>query len=185
MTVKLEIITEKDYLDILKLTTDKDIIKFIGGDIWTPAQVEEYIKYCVLDEALKPAVREFFSYKITYDGEFAGIIEFKMAIKRKYFFKPAMHDKIKDDVVLTIFLNKTFQGKGIAGKAIDLLIKRIHKYKPGAKTLFSIVKKSNNKMLHVMNKLGFKYVGQITLDKLKESFIVFSRELINHISLSK
>jgi RimJ/RimL family protein N-acetyltransferase len=176
-SVKLQKITMADYGDVLKLTSDKDVMKYIGRAItWTPEMVNSYIQQCVTDEFIPLAERQYFSFKIVYGNQFAGIIEFK-SNNRNIFFKPEYKQYLKNDVVLTVYLSQEHQGKGLARKSIDLVKRRIRKFKPKAKHLFSIVRKTNPKMIHVMGKLGFKYLYEIKPQGLAENFYVFNIEL--------
>lgn len=176
-SVKLQKITMADYADVLKLTSDKEVMKFIGRSIiWTPEMVNSYIQQCMTDEFVSLTERQYFSYKIVYGNQFAGIIEFK-SNNRNIFFRPEYQKYLKNDVLLTIYICREHQGKGLASKSIDLLKRRIRKFKPKAKHLFSIVRKTNPKMIHVMGKLGFKYLYEIKPQGLAENFYVFNIEL--------
>ncbi len=176
-SIKLQKITMADFANILNVTSDKEVMKFVGRSItWTPEMVKAYIEQCMLDEFVDLSDRQYFSFKIVYNNKFAGIIEFK-SNNRNIFFKPEYQKNLKNDVILTIYICRELQNKGIGQKSIKLLKSRIRKMKPKAKHLFSIVRKNNAKMIHVMTKLKFNFLYEIKPQGMAESFFVFNAGL--------
>jgi RimJ/RimL family protein N-acetyltransferase len=175
--IKLQKITMTDFDDILKVTSDKEVMQFVGRSItWTPEMVKAYIHQCMIDEFVDLPERQYFSFKIVYNKKFAGIIEFK-SNNRNIFFRPEYQKNLKNDVILTVYICRELQNKGIGQKSIKLLKNRIRKLTPKAKHLFSIVRKNNAKMIHVMTKLKFNFLYEIKPQGMAETFLVFNSEL--------
>lgn len=156
MSIKLKNIKSSDYDALYEITSNPEVTKYIGDSKpWTSAKTKQFIKYCIDDDKKPDNARDWFTYKITYDDQLAGIIEFKAT--KLFFHVLSIKDKhnYKHDVILTIYINPKFQGKGIARTSIDLLKDEICKKKPNAKHLLSMVRVSNEPMQIVMTKLGF------------------------------
>ena len=88
LNLELEDITKDDFKDILELTSNEDVMKYIGNSkIWDDKNVNNFIKYCLDDEKNKDNKRENYYYKIiSHDDEtlnkiFIGVIGF-----RKFYF---------------------------------------------------------------------------------------------------
>jgi len=94
------------------------------------------------------------------NGNLIGIIEFK-SISIYHILPFNLRQKYKNDVALTIYINDTHQGKGIARMAIEQLKIKIRKLKPHARKLISLVKSTNHAMQRAMEKLGFINTGLI------------------------
>lgn len=156
--IKIANITDADFDAIYKITNKPEVMQFVGNHkTWTKAQVEKYINYNNEELELDAKDRNYFSYKITLDGKLVGIIEFyRVAITQ--FFPHDISRKHKKDVVLRIFIDSDFHGRGIARKAIPLLSKKIAKLIPNARFLLSMVYVSNQVMNKVMPKIGFDYL---------------------------
>jgi RimJ/RimL family protein N-acetyltransferase len=154
--IKLEKIVTTDYDALYEITSNPAVTQYIGDSKpWSPEKTRQFIKYCIEDDKKHDKGRDWFTYKITYSGQLAGIIEFKAT---KFFFHVlSAKDKFlyKNDVILTIYINPKYQGKGIARTGIDLLKGEIHKKKPRTKLLLSMVRVSNGPMRIVMDKLKF------------------------------
>ena len=83
----------------------------------------------------------------------------------------------KNDVLLTIYINPKYQGKGIGMTGIELLKEEIHKKKPHAAKLLSMVRVKNEPMQHVMNKLAF--IKLHTLKIKDEVFDLYYSKVVN------
>jgi RimJ/RimL family protein N-acetyltransferase len=175
-TIKLEKIHADDYDSLYEITSNPEVTKYIGDSKpWSPEKTKQFIKYCIEDDKKPDKARDWFTYKITYNGQLAGIIEFKAT---KFFFHVlSAKDRViyKNDVLLTIYINPKFQGKGIARKGIDLLKSEIRKKKPHAVHLLSMVRVSNGPMHIVMDKLGF--IKRHSLKIKTEMFVLYSIDL--------
>lgn len=172
MSVKLEKILITDYDVLLEITSNPDVTKYIGDSKpWTPEKTKKFIEYCITDDKKPDKARDWFTYKITYDGLFVGVIEFKAIKLYSYMLKPTDKRKYINDTMLTIFVNPKLQGRGIAGAAIKLLLTEIHKKRPRAKYLFSMVREKNEPMHHVMNKNGF--VSMYSVKFKGEPFVLY------------
>jgi RimJ/RimL family protein N-acetyltransferase len=171
--IKLEKIVTTDYDALYEITSNPEVTKYIGDSKpWSPEKTKIFIEYCIKDDKTPDKTRDWFTYKITYNGQLAGIIEFKAT---KFFFHVlSAKDKslYKNDVILTIYINPKFQGKGIARSGIDLLKDEIRKKKSHAKRLLSMVRVSNRPMRIVMDKLGF--VKRHSLKIKTEMFVLYT-----------
>ena len=155
-----------------EIVSNPEVAKYIGDSKpWTPEKTKKFIEYCIVDDKKPDKERDWFTYKITYNDAFAGVIEFKSLKLYLYMLKSGDKRKYNNDTMLTIFVNPKMQGRGIAGAAIKLLLTEIHKKLPLAKYLFSMVREKNEPMHHVMSKTGFKRLYNI---KFKgESFVLY------------
>lgn len=177
MSVKLEKILITDYDALLEVTSNPDVTKYIGDSKpWSPEKTKKFIEYCIADDKKTDRMRDWFTYKITYDGLFAGVIEFKAIKLYSQVLKPGDRHKYINDTILTIFVNPMLHGRGIASAAIKLLLAEIHKKRPRAKYLFSMVRVKNEPMHHVMNKNGFVSMYNV---KFKGEPFVLYRSSVN------
>lgn len=65
MNITLEPITQKDFMRIYKLTSNPDVMKYIGnGQVWNHKKVSKFIQYCLEEENLDDSQREQYYYKI-------------------------------------------------------------------------------------------------------------------------
>ncbi len=174
--IKLEKIHAADYDALYEITSNPNVTKYIGDSKpWSPEKTKQFIKYCIADDKKPTRTRDWFTYKITYNGQLAGIIEFKST---KFFFHVlSAKDKTtyKNDVILTIYINPKFQGKGIARNGIDLLKDEIRKKKPHANHLLSMVRVSNGPMHIVMDRLEFVKLNSLKIKT--EMFVLYSIDL--------
>ena len=176
--IKLEKIVTTDYDALYEITSNPAVAQYIGDSKpWTPEKTKIFIEYCIKDDKKPDKARDWFTYKITYNGQLAGIIAFKAT---KFFFHVlSSKDKAlyKNDVLLTIYINPKYQGKGIGRTGIELLKEEIHKKKPHAAKLLSMVRVKNEPMQHVMNKLAF--IKLHTLKIKDEVFDMYYSKVVN------
>lgn len=160
--IELTNIRPMDRHELIEITGKPNIMKFIGlGNTWTPHDVDKYINYTIQDAQISTAKRNWFSYAIRHQGKLIGVIEFK-CISIYKILPLHLRQKYQNDVALTIYINDTYQGKGVARIAIELLKAKIQKLKPRAKKLISLVKSTNPVMQQAMTKLGFTNTGLIS-----------------------
>jgi RimJ/RimL family protein N-acetyltransferase len=172
MSVKLEKLIPEDYSELYEIVSNPEVAKYIGDSKpWTPEKTKKFIEYCIADDKKLDKERDWFTYKITHDGIFAGVIEFKALKLYLHMLKQADKRKYTNDTMLTIFVNPKLHGRGIASSAIKLLLVEIKQKRPRAKFLFSMVREKNEPMHHVMNKLGF--VRMYTIKFKGEPFVLY------------
>lgn len=148
---------------LLELTSKSNIMNFIGlGKTWSADDVDKYINYTLQDAKIPIHKRQWFSYAIRYNQKLAGVVEFKTMTISKY-IPLNIRIKYKNDVVMTIYINDTYQGKGIAKKTVELLKAKIQKYKPHATNLVAMVKVHNLVMHAIMPKLGFTKLDNVNI----------------------
>ena len=128
--LKLEEISKKDYKNILSLTSNKNVMKFIGnGKIWNE-KVNKFIEYCLLEQKMLDEKREQFYFKIV-SNKFIGLIGFHKFSPLKGYF-------------LSVFIKEEEQSKGYYSKSVRLLSKIIKKRKP-FNNLYLLVRDNNDK----------------------------------------
>jgi RimJ/RimL family protein N-acetyltransferase len=156
----LETINKKDFDNILEITSNPDVMKYIGNtQILNSEKVNKFITYCLNEDKLQDYQREQYYYKIINQNDFVGIIGFHKFTRREL-------PTNKNDFYLTVYLNPKHHGKGFFSKAIELLIQKINKHQPKKKQLFSLVRQENTKMIDISNK-KFTLVKSLNLGKEK------------------
>jgi hypothetical protein len=153
-------------------------MKYIGNSlIWSKDKVKRFINFCIQDEKINDKKRESYYYKIVTpiknndNKGFLGIIGFhKFNIKELSEF----HDKF----FMTTFIMKKYQNMGIFSKAYELLINKISHHQPKVKNLYSLVRKTNDKMLGISNKKNI-FVKEI---KIKDEYFNIYYLPISHIN---
>ena len=161
ITIELTDIRKSDRPELIEITGKPNIMKFIGlGNTWTPHDVDKYINYTIQDAKISTVKRTWFSYAIRHQNKLIGVIEFKCISIYKILPLP-LRQKYQNDVALTIYINDTYQGKGVARIALELLKGKIRKLKPRARKIISLVKSTNLVMQQAMTKLGFNNTGLI------------------------
>ena len=186
MQIELEPITNADYNNIKRLTSDINTMQYVyNSKVWTRENIQKFLANCKYYAGLPDDKRDVYSYRISITvctgiitqcngtgvprnsikpgsrRTFAGIIEFKTL---KYYSKFKIYEdikhKLKSACILTILILPEYHNKGIFGKVLPLLKDKIKHHKPDAKYIASLVMESNTKMQYVMDKYKFKLVGQ-------------------------
>ena len=162
MQIELNPITNADYSNIKRLTSDINTMQYVyNSKVWTRENIQKFMANCKYYAGLPDDKRDVYSYCISIRSVFAGIIEFKTI---KYYSKFKIYEdikhKLKSACILTILVLPEYHNKGIFGKVLPLLKDKIKLHKPDAKYIASLVMESNTKMQYVMDKYKFKLVGQ-------------------------
>jgi RimJ/RimL family protein N-acetyltransferase len=177
INIHLSEIHRSDRPELINITSKSHIMKFIGtGKTWTLNDVDKYINYTIQDAKIPTSKRTWFSYAIRHNGKLIGVIEFK-CISIYHVLPFNLRQKYKNDVALTIYINDTYQGKGIARISINQLKLKICKLKPKAQKLISLVKSTNLVMQQAMDKLGFTNMGLIS--SMTPALIVYTTNIKN------
>ena len=175
----LENITKDDFDDILELTSNEDVMKYINNSkVWDSKKVNNFIKYCLDDEKNKDNKRENYYYKIITRNEkdenqdennkedeedksntFIGVIGFHKFYNSSLF-------TTRNEFYLTVYMNPKEQGKGYYNKAIELLIEKMRKHQPRKARLFLLVRQSNEKM-NLISKKKYNYFGEVKINQEK------------------
>jgi len=139
MDFKLKHIKMNDFSDIYNLTTNYNVMKWIGnGKSWDKKKVNKFINNSINDKNSND--RDYYFYKIVDKKIFIGIIGFYKCKKDDKYFS------------LRIFIRSDKQNKGYFSKSLKLLIKKLQKHYPDTQYLYSSVRKDNKKMNIIMNK---------------------------------
>lgn len=174
LNLELEDITKDDFKDILELTSNEDVMKYIGNSkVWDNKNVNNFIKYCLDDEKNKDNKRENYYYKIishendneidktnkTLNKIFIGIIGFHKFYNSSLF-------TTRNEFYLTVYMNPKEQGKGYYNRAIELLIKKMRKHQPGKTKLYLLVRQSNEKM-NLISKKKYNFINEVKINQEK------------------
>ena len=156
--IKLDLIKKSDFDNILELTTNIDIMKYIGNSkIWDKEKVSKFINYCINDEKVKDNKREQYYYKIINSSDdFIGIIGFHKFVRKEL-------PQTNNEFFLTIYLNPKQQNKGYFSESMKLLIKKMNKVQPRKDKLYSLVRQSNEKM-NIISKAKYTFIKKIKLN---------------------
>ncbi len=148
-----------DTNNILELTSNPDIMKYIGNSkIWDKEKVNRFIKYCLDEEKLSDYKRQQYYYKITgseKNDEFIGIIGFHKFPRKEL-------PETLNEFYLTVYLDPRHQGKGYFSSSINLLLKKMSQYQPRKQKLYSLVRQSNQNMIQISNK-KFEFIKSVAL----------------------
>ena len=156
--VELTDIRKSDYARLVELTGKPNIMKYVGNcKVWDSNKVKKYINYTITDKNKPINKRDYFSFGIRYGDIFVGIIQFKL-LKICKLLPAKIYKDYPNDVILTIYIDDKFHGKGIARKAIELLKNKIKLLKPKTHNLFSLVRSTNTVMNIAMEKLNFTFL---------------------------
>jgi RimJ/RimL family protein N-acetyltransferase len=155
--IKLDLIKKSDFDNVLELTTNLDIMQYIGNSkIWDKEKVSKFINYCINDEKVKDNKREQYYYKIINSSDdFIGIIGFHKFVRKEL-------PQTNNDFFLTIYLNPKQQNKGYFSESMKLLIKKMNKVQPRKDKLYSLVRQSNEKM-NLISKTKYTFIKKIKL----------------------
>ncbi len=141
MSIKLEQVSEDDFNDIYEITSNINVMKYIGdGKIWDEKKTKNFIKYCIEEESIDDKKREQYYYKITnLDSRFIGIIGFHKFVRKEL-------PRTRNEFYLTVYLNPNLQGKGYFMESIKLLLEKMKEHHPRHNKLYMLVRTSNIKM---------------------------------------
>lgn len=159
----LKTITNLDEKSLYQIVRNPRVMKYVGnGKPWVLSKVKKFISYTLEEDKLTSNdTRNYYSFKIIDSNNpnlILGVIEFHLfpqLSESHNSFK-----KYKNQYFLTIYLHPKSQGKGVAIKSINLLIKKIKEVKPKLETLYSMVNVNNNKMIQFSEKHQFKLVDR-------------------------
>ena len=152
--VKNENITQNDYKDIAELTSNYNVMKYVGdGKIYSSKKVKNFIKYCEIEVNQNDNNRTNYYYKIVDDDKFIGIIGFHLFQNNK-------------DYYLSVYTDPKYQGKGYFSKALSLLLKKVAIHKPQISFIISLVYDKNEKM-NAISENKFTFLKSITINGKK------------------
>ena len=149
--ILLDKIKKDDYNSIFELTSDLEVMKYIGNGLtWSKDKVKRFIDFCLQDEKINDKKRESYYYKIiNLDKDnnkvFLGIIGFHKFNARELI-------EFKNEFFRTVFIMKKYQNLGIFTKANGLLMNEIRHHQPKVKKLYSLVRKHNDIMTSIANR---------------------------------
>jgi len=157
--IQLQNITFKDLKDVSKLTSQSSVMKYVGdGRTWRFKKVKNFIKYCQKEAIQNDKERNNYYYKIVEDNRLVGIIGFHTFLKFKNYY-------------LSVYINPTYQSKGVFSKAMTLLLEKVSLHKPNVKYILSLVYENNEKMNAISRKKyefnGTRIINNATLNEYK------------------
>lgn len=157
--VTLQNIVEQDFDNIYNLTSQLSVMKYVGnGKTWDKTKVETFIKYNVEEQQQDDKIRQNYYYKVVKKDEFIGIIGFHIMNNKYQQDKNIRYQQL----YLTTYFDSKQQGKGYYSKAFKLLLEKIKTHKPYCRSLFSLVRSSNDKM-NLISKKQYKFIRQVKL----------------------
>ena len=141
MSIKLEQITEDDFNNIYEITSNINVMKFIGdGKLWDEKKTKNFIKYCIEEESITNSKREQYYYKvINSSNNFIGVIGFHKFVRKEL-------PRTRNEFYLSIYFNPNAQGKGYFMESIKLLLEKMKEHHPRHNKLYMLVRTSNIKM---------------------------------------
>ena len=154
MKVKLNKIKTTDFEELHKITSDKEVMKYIAdGKVWTNNKTKKFLKYSIEEQNNNNnnKSRTSFFYKITLNKKLIGIIGIHKYKKEK-------------DYSLRYFLNTENQGKGYGTQALKLILHKIKKIRKDINKVFSQVLFGN-----IGSEISCKKVGFIFQKNIKRS----------------
>ena len=113
-------INKSDFKDIFELTSNPEVMKYIGNSkVWDKEKVNKFIYYCMDDEKIKDyRKRGQYFYKIINktdtEKQFVGIVGFHKFLRQELL-------DLKTEFFLTIYFNPKQQGKGYYSETMNLL----------------------------------------------------------------
>ena len=192
--IKLLKIKKSDIKDLLKITSNKDVMKFVGdGKIWNENKTKKFINFSVKEENNNIDKRTSFYYKISLNKKLIGIIgihkyDNEIVYGLTYYIAKKYQSKGYGTIALRLILIKLRKKKKSIGKIISqVLVNNIGSQKSCKKAGFIFQKniKRNNKKykqyiyffkLHNVLKLDYPYISNfISNDDLKKSFKLFKK----------
>jgi RimJ/RimL family protein N-acetyltransferase len=149
--MRLREIRLKDFEYIFYLTNEENIYRYIrNGKKWSEEKTERFILKNIHEQKKTIKERRYFNYIIVSDiGKDVGVIGVKSENK-KY--------------SITVFIDPNFQEKGYFTKSINLLKRRVKRYRPRISYLFFQVHQSNKKMNQIMEN-KYEYVKSYPIGK--------------------
>jgi len=146
-------ITLKDSQGYWEVMQDSETIKRFGSVPNSFEEAEEEIKEYL--DKIKKEITEVFTIEV--EGEYAGNVKLdKQGWKKE-----------SDEGRIHLWLHPDFRGKGLATKALKLLVDYGLKKKK-FKTIYAQCKKSNKAVCRVNEKIGFKKVEDRIVDGVEK-----------------
>lgn len=143
--IRLVDIRESHFNDIRKLTSNIDVMKWVGnGKIWDARQLSNFMKYNAIEQKQSPDIRTSYYYAIEYDASLAGIVGIH---KLDY----GDHQR-----GLTIYIDPAYQGRGIARQVIAMLAEKFGSFVIDTRY-------DNEAMQHVALACGAKKIDELQI----------------------
>jgi RimJ/RimL family protein N-acetyltransferase len=117
--VELGVITKSVRDDLQPIVSDLDLMKTIAnGEVWSEEKLDKFISYSIAEEEESNETRKNFYNTITL----------KHSTKKKVVGVIGIHKisyspKLREDFFLTVFVNRSYHGRGVGRKAIALAVK--------------------------------------------------------------
>lgn len=150
----------KDFEFLKYLTSHKKVYRYIrNGEKWSDEKVHRFINQCIKDQQLSVEDRKNFYYVIqSNSGEELGVIG--ISYKNKKYS-------------LTVFIDPDQHSKGIFSESLQLMKRRLRRYKPYLSHFYAQSHVSNKKMNIILGRKG-EYtrsydIGDIPVNEYKIS----------------
>ena len=171
MSIKLREIIKNDFKDLYKITSNINIMKFVGnGYTWNENKTKSFIKYSLKEQKLDLKKRNIFFYSIVNEDKFIGII--------------GIHKYINEDnYYLTFFINKKYHGKGYGTKALKLILDKVINLKKNINFIKSQILFNNIGSEKVCKKVGFYFDKNIKRNNKDYKEYIYNPEYHNILKL--
>jgi len=169
--ISLEEIKPKDLYRIYEITSNPEVMKYVGnGKQWTKENVYNFIKYNLIEKKQNNSKRTHYSYKIVYNNDLAGIIEFHQ-------FNELKNKNYHNKYFITRFIDIKYQRKGLGYLSMQLIKKEFYIHKSQSDKLYSLVRKSNEPMKKFMNKYNYQIKDEVIFNN--EIFLIYEINIVN------
>jgi GNAT superfamily N-acetyltransferase len=156
-----------DLPEIMKLVEDaKRFMHSIGNFQWD----EEY----PLSDTFENDIKTGSLYKMVIDSLLLGFICLNLEQPPEY-FSPDWKTPPKSLVIHRMVIRREFAGSGLAQKMMEFAEKLTTEF--GVRSLRSDTNCKNTPMLHIFEKLYYRYTGNIVLRQKKDLFCCFEKWL--------
>ena len=165
--IPLTKLSKNNIKELADITNDADVMKNIGnGKKWSISDIKTFISDERRESAKSNINRNYYSYAILYNNRVSGYISGR---KKKNLLGPPIKTNPLN-IILRIFVGKSFQGLGIGKTAVKLFITKYSnilgaKYTPGT-YIIADIKKDNIASIKTMLSNDFKYYGEIQYPNL-------------------
>ncbi|MFB6340330.1 GNAT family N-acetyltransferase [Saccharicrinis sp. FJH2] len=157
----------KDLPEIMTLVRDaKEFMHSIGNFQWD----DEY----PLVDTFEKDINSGSLYKMVIDSQIAGFICLNLDQPPEY-FSPDWKTPPKSLVIHRMVINRNFAGSGLGQKMMQYAEELTSEY--GVRSLRSDTNCKNKPMLHIFEKMEYRYTGNIVLRKKKDLFCCFEKWL--------
>ena len=156
--MRLKEIKLKDHSFIHTLTNNPTVYRYIrNGRPWDDQKITRFINKCIDDQQKTFQERKNFNYIIQEKNKDSiGVVG--VSYKNKKYS-------------LTVFILPKYQGKGYFSRSLNLLLRRLRRYKPELEYIYAQTHTNNKRMNQILSdKFEYKRrysIGKISVNEFK------------------